>query len=252
MLKAENLSKTYKNGRSVTNAVQNASFTLSPGELCVIVGESGSGKTTLARMLAGISAPSSGSISLDGKDIAPPARRRDKRLCADVQIVLQGAKSALDPRFTVYRSIAEPIRSLMKVSRSEERKLVYSLMERAELPPELAQRRPSELSGGQQKRVCIARAIATSPRFIIYDEAVSGLDVLLKEKILGLIRSLHRETGAITLMITHDMDLALYLASRIIVMCAGQIVEDRQFCGDTGCFTHPYSRLLLQKMDPYS
>ena len=167
-------------------------------------------------------------------------------------MVLQDGKSALDPRFTVYRSIAEPIRNLLRLPKREEEALVASLMERVELAPELLKRRASELSGGQQKRVCIARALATSPRYLIFDEATGGLDVLVKEKILALIRAVHTQSGVSTLMITHDMDVALYMADRIAVMKDGEILENRRYTGDPGCLTHPYSRLLLEKMDPYA
>ena len=235
-----------------TCAVRDASIELNPGELCALVGESGSGKSTLARMLAGIIAPSEGSVLLDGASMAPPARRHDRRLCASVQMVLQDSKSALDPRYTVYRSIAEPVRCLLKLTRSDERALVSSLLDRVELPQEPARRRAAELSGGQQKRVCIARALATKPPYLIFDEAVSGLDVLIREKILDLIRDIHRDSGSCTVMITHDMDVALYLADRIVVMQHGSIVEDRLFEGDPSCLTHPYSRLLLEQMEPYA
>jgi ABC-type glutathione transport system ATPase component len=251
MLIAEHITKSFKDSAG-TQAVRDASIALRPGELTVLVGESGSGKTTLSRILAGIIAPSSGTVLLDGKSIVPPARRKEKRLNAELQIVLQDSASALDPRYTVYRSIAEPIRNLMRLPREEERARVASLMERVQLPPELGQRHPSELSGGQQKRVCIARALATEPRYIIFDEATSGLDVLMKEKILTLIRAVHEKSGAATLMISHDMDVALYMADRIAVMKDGEIVENRACCGSPDCLVHPYSRLLLRQMEPYA
>ncbi len=251
MLIAEHVTKTYGHGKQLTFAVKDASIRLTPGELTVLVGESGSGKTTLSRMLAGIIAPTEGSVTLNGQSVAPPARKKDKQLCAQVQMVLQDGKSALDPRFSVYRSIAEPVRNLLRLSRQAERELVFSLMDRVELPAYLADRTPAELSGGQQKRVGIARALATSPDYLIFDEVTSGLDVLLKEKILSLIRELHRKSGAATLMITHDMDVALYMADRIVVMRGGEIAEDCPCTGDAACLTHPYSRLLLREMDPF-
>lgn len=252
MLAAEHVSKSYGKGEKRSFAVKDVSLSLVPGELTVLVGESGSGKTTLSRMLAGIIAPEEGDILLDGRSIVPPARKKDRTLCAQIQMVLQDGKSALDARFTVYRSIAEPIRNLLHLQKEEEQKLISSLMERTGLPAELACRYPAELSGGQQKRVCIARALATSPDYLIFDEAVSGLDVLLKEKILALIRDLHRQTGAATLMITHDMDVALYMADRILVMRSGAIVEDRIYTGDPQCLIHPYSRLLIEQMEPFA
>lgn len=252
MLAAEHITKAYGSGRTKTAAVKNVSLSLNPGELLVLVGESGSGKTTLSYLLAGIIAPDEGSILLDGKSIVPPARKKDRKICAAIQMVLQDGKSALDPRFSVYRSIAEPIQNLLHLPTRAERELVFSLMEQTDLPADFAKRKPAELSGGQQKRVSIARAIATSPQYLIYDEAVSGFDVLLRKKILDLIKKVHKQTKAATLMITHDMDVALYMADRIAVMRNGEIIEDRQYSGDPDCLTHPYSRLLLQEMDPFS
>ena len=252
MLIAEHVTKTYRNGKSETTAVKDASLSLIPGELTVLVGQSGCGKTTLSRILAGIIPPTSGSVLLDGQSVVPPARRKNRRLNAEIQVVLQDAGSALDPHFSVYRSIAEPIRNLLHLSKAEEKARVTSLMERLRLPSALADRRPGELSGGQLKRVCIARALATAPRYLIFDEATSGLDVLVKETILDLIRELHRETGAATLMITHDMDAALYMADRIAVMFRGEIVENRPYTGDPGCLKHPWSRRLLEQMEPYA
>ncbi len=252
MLTAEHVTKIYGHGKNAVTAVKDASLQLVPGELTILVGESGSGKTTLSRMLAGIISPTEGTVTLDGKSIAPPAGKRDRELCARIQMVLQDGKSALDPRFSVYRSIAEPIRNLLHLSKRDERDLVFSLMESVELPADLADRFPAELSGGQQKRVGIARALAPSTGYLIFDEVTSGLDVLLKEKILSLIRRLHQKSGAATMMITHDMDVALYMADRILVMQNGEIVENRRYTGDSSCLTHPYSRLLLREMNPVS
>ncbi len=252
VLIAEHVTKTYRKGKHAACAVKDASLQLVPGELTVLAGGSGSGKTTVARMLAGIISPTKGTVMLDGKSIVPPSRKKDKQLRAKIQMVLQDGKSALDPRFSVYRSIAEPIRNLLQLSKQDERDLVFSLMESVELPVELADRLPAELSGGQQKRVGIARALAPSPEYLIFDEVTSGLDVLLKKKILSLIRRTHQKSGTATLMITHDMDAALYMADRILVMQNGEIVEDRRYTGDTSCLTHPYSRLLLREMDPVS
>ncbi len=252
MLTAEHITKNYGSGNRKTAAVIDATLSMVPGELTVLIGESGCGKTTLSRILAGIIQPDQGTVLLDGRSVVPPARKKDRSLCTDIQVVLQDGMSALDPHFTVYRSIAEPIRNLLHLPPEAERNLVSSLLERTGLSADLAGRRPAQLSGGQLKRVCIARALATSPRYLIFDEAVSGLDVLLKEKILSLIRDLHRQTGAATLMITHDMDVALYMADRIVVMQNGCIVENRAYTGNAACLTHPYSRLLLAQMEPFA
>ena len=249
-LKVSELSVSLKdNGQPLVDKI---SFRLEAGESLILLGQSGCGKTTLSRILAGIIPPTSGSVLLDGQSVVPPARRKNRQLNAEIQVVLQDAGSALDPHFSVYRSIAEPIRNLLRLSKAEEKARVTSLMERLRLPSALADRRPGELSGGQLKRVCIARALATAPRYLIFDEATSGLDVLVKESILDLIRELHRETGAATLMITHDMDAALYMADRIAVMLRGEIVEYRPYTGDPGCLKHPWSRRLLEQMEPFA
>lgn len=252
MLEARCLSKRYTKGVSDAQeyAVNRVSFSLENGVFCALAGESGSGKSTLARLLCGVLPPTEGTILLDGAPISCEQFRKGPQLRSKIQMVLQDGKSALNPRFSVYRSIAEPLRNLKHLSRAEERERVYRLMEELELPPELAQRKAYELSGGQQKRVCIARALAAEPEIIIFDEAVSGLDVLLQKNVLDLLKRLHSELSLSCLFITHDMDAALYLADRIMVMQSGVIVEDRSFSGNTDCFTHPYSRLLLSSILP--
>lgn len=250
MLEARSLSKRYTRGIAGGQeyAVNRVSFSLENGVFCALVGESGSGKSTLARLLCGVLPPTEGTILLDGTPISCERLRRDPQLRSSIQMVLQDGKSALDPRFSVYRSIAEPLRNLKHLSRAEERERVYRLMEELELPFELAQRRAYELSGGQQKRVCIARALAAEPKIVIFDEAVGGLDVLLQKNVLDLLKRIHLNASMTCLFITHDMDAALYLADRVMVMQGGMIVEDRSFFGNTDCFTHSYSRLLLSSI----
>jgi ABC-type dipeptide/oligopeptide/nickel transport system ATPase subunit len=251
MLEAKSVYKNFtsqKNRNKMVPAVNGVDFTLHKGDFCALVGESGSGKSTLSHLLTGLTAPTSGDVLLDGKSIIPCGRHRDKVLCSRIQLVLQDGKSALDPHFTIYENIAEPIRNLKKCSKSDEKLIIQKLVKEMELPIECMQRKPSELSGGQQKRVCIARALAADPEIIIFDEAVSGLDVLVRKSILDLLKQLHRIKNLTYLFITHDMDVALYLANRILVMKDGSIVEQVSYHGDPNCFTHPYSQLLLQAM----
>ena len=253
MLEARAVCKSFphqNNARQRVEAVKDVDMTLRKGEFYALVGESGSGKSTLSRLLMGLIPPTSGEILLDGRSIVPRGRRRDRVLCSRLQLVLQDGKSALDPRFTIYDCIAEPLRNLTRCARREEERRVLALAEEIELPRECLRRRPSELSGGQQKRVCIARALAAEPELILFDEAVSGLDVLLRKSILDLLKRLHRAQGASYLMITHDIDVALYLADQVMIMKDGEIVEQVGYEGDTNCFAHPYSRLLLKAMLP--
>lgn len=253
MLEAKAVCKSFpsqQNKHKLIPAVDRVDFTLHKGEFCTLVGESGSGKSTLSRLLTGLIPPTSGEILLSGKSISVAGRRRSRELCSRIQLVLQDGKSSLDPRFTIYESIAEPIRNLKKCSQSEEMQIIEKLMKEMELPIDCLQRKPSALSGGQQKRVCIARALAAEPEIIIFDEAVSGLDVLVRKSILDLLKRMHCTQNAAYLLITHDMDVALYLANRIMVMKDGKIVEQVYYQGDPGCFAHPYSKLLLRAMIP--
>ena len=231
-------------------ALNDVSFAVEAGQFLAIVGESGSGKSTLAQIVTGLIPASRGTVHLDGTEISPRSRSKNKSISARIQLVLQDGKSALDPHFTVYKCIAEPLRNLCKLSREEEAARIHELMRQMELPGELLSRKPHELSGGQQKRVCIARALASRPEVIIFDEAISGLDVLLRKNILDLLRRIHKETGCTMLFITHDIDVALYMADRIIVMKDGCIVEDAFSSGDPACLTSAYSRTLVAAMLP--
>ena len=137
------------------------------------------------------------------------------------------------------------------ITKKEEEREINDLLAMMELPEEIKLRKAHELSGGQQKRVCIARAWAAQPDVLIFDEAVSGLDVLVRKHILDLLKRLHQERKMTCFFITHDLDVALYLADRVMVMRCGKIIEDRTFHGSTDCFTHPYTKLLLHSIAPY-
>ena len=252
MLEAIGVEKRYalrREGRMAGfQAVRPTSLRIEEDACCALVGESGSGKTTLSQMLMGLLPPTTGDIRLNGVSIAGKSARRDRRVAAQLQMVLQDGKSALDPRYTVYDSIAEPIRNLLMLPRTRERELVLSLTRRMELSEKQLSCRVGELSGGQQKRVCIARAIAVSPRLIIFDEAVSGLDVIVRKHILDLLKELRRERPCAYLFVTHDMDVAMYMADTIHVMKEGEIVESVVCRGNQTTFAHPYSRLLVSSM----
>ena len=231
-------------------ALNNASFSVEAGQFLAIVGESGSGKSTLAQIVTGLIPASKGTVTLDGMEISPRSRNQNKSISARIQLVLQDGKSALDPHFTVYKCIAEPLRNLCRLSREEEKARIHELMRQMELPEALLSRKPHELSGGQQKRVCIARALASRPEVIIFDEAISGLDVILRKSILDLLKRIHKGTKCTMLFITHDIDVALYMADRIIVMKDGCIVEDAFSSGDPSCLTSAYARTLVNAMLP--
>lgn len=245
MLVADQISKTYREKSSPLHAVSSTSLTLEDGKRYALVGESGSGKTTLARMLTGITRPSGGTITWDRQDVFSFRDRRE--LYRKIQLVFQDAASSLNPQMTVYDLIAEPLRNLLSLSGEAEREKVNMLMERMCLPPELSKRKPRELSGGQQKRVSIARAIGVDPALMILDEAISGLDVILRKEILELLSEFQKETDCSFLLITHDIDVALFMADTIFVMKDGSLIERVHYDGNTECFKHEYSRRLLYK-----
>lgn len=155
-------------------------------------------------------------------------------------------KSALDPHFTVYQAIAEPIRNLLNIPKEKERARIFELLDRMGMPKETANRKTGELSGGQQKRVGIARALAVSPRYIVFDESISGLDVILRKSILELLKRVQEEEQCCYLFITHEIDAALYLADEIHVMQNGKLIESRQWNVDLKIFQNPYTKQLLR------
>lgn len=249
MFEVKNVYKRYRNKNALfVDAVKGISLSLKRHTRYALVGESGSGKSTLARLLMGIEYPTSGEIWFDNVNMASlqPEVRRLKR--AQFQMVLQNAHSALDPRLRIYDLIAEPIRCLMNMDRLTERKKVLELADSVRLSSTHLERFPHELSGGQQKRVCIARAISVTPKFIIFDEAVSGLDVIVRKQILDLILALKNDGLNAFLFITHDIDVALYMADNILVMKDGLIVEHVENVTSYADFSHAYSRMLIESL----
>lgn len=245
ILTANNITKCFtSDGKKITVA-NNVCFFLNKNEFCSLVGESSSGKTTLVRIMSGLISPDSGDVICDGENITPKLRRKNKALCAKLQLVLQNSRAALDPRFSVYDCIAEPIRNLKKCSREEERKIVWQYTEQMELTQNILAQRSGELSGGQQKRICIARALAADPDYIIFDEAVSGLDASVRKSVLDLLVRIQKSSGKGFLLITHDIDAALYTSQRIAVMKNGRILENVDYSGDTEVFRSDYSKILL-------
>jgi ABC-type glutathione transport system ATPase component len=254
VIKVTGLSRRYsakdRRGKKLSiDALKQTAFCLRDHTAYALVGESGSGKSTLARLLMCVERPTSGEILFDGKNITAmrPKELRQKR--AEFQMVFQNAQSSLDPRRKVYDSIAEPLRCLRPVDRITEREKIVELAEAVQLPAALLERLPHELSGGQQKRVCIARAMSVSPKFIIFDESVSGLDVTIRKQVLDLILRLHRK-GLLNmfLFITHDIDVALYMAGNIFVMKDGSIVEYVENTVSYDDFSHAYSKLLIESL----
>jgi oligopeptide/dipeptide ABC transporter ATP-binding protein len=231
-------------GRKPLDILVDVSLAVAPGETLAVVGESGSGKTTLGRVLNGLIRPSLGTVHFEGRALDPRASDRTLRpLRHKVAMIFQDAVGSLDPRLRVRDLVVEPLR--IQGVRPEP-DAAETLLAQVGLPAILAERYPHELSGGQARRVTVARSLAVPPRLIICDEPTAGLDVSVQAEIVNLLTDLQRRLGIAYLLITHDLPVARRMGRRIAVMYLGSIVET----GPTGeVFAgprHPYSRALFQ------
>ncbi|MFQ5914473.1 MAG: ABC transporter ATP-binding protein [Nitrospinota bacterium] len=234
-------------GRFV-HAVENVDLTLREGEILGVVGESGCGKSTLAFTILKLYEPTSGVIRFLGEDVAPYRRKDLRRFRRYAQIVFQDPYQSLNPRFTVFDTVREPlvIHGLAKRGPGVRDQVVEALEQVQLRPPQLfLYRYPHELSGGQRQRVAIARAMVVRPRFLVADEPVSMLDVSVRAAILDLLNQLRRQFRLTILYISHDISTVRYLCDRTAIMYLGRIVE----LGETDRIIekplHPYGRSLL-------
>ena len=227
-------------------AVDGVSFTLRPGETMGVVGESGCGKSTLARGLLRLLDPSAGSVAWLGRDIAKSSRKEVQPLRQELQIVFQDPLASLDPRTTIGQSISEPLTVFRPdVDAKGKEAAAREMMERMGLDPAMVNRYPHELSGGQNQRVGIARAMILRPKLVVCDEAVSALDVSVQAQILDLLIGLQKEFGLAMMFISHDLSVVREICHRVMVLYLGRVVEmasrDELFANPR----HPYTRALL-------
>ena len=222
------------------------SFKLHPGETLGIVGESGCGKSTLARSILRLVDPTAGSVSWLGKNIANIDMGDMRALREDLQIVFQDPLASLDPRMTIGQSIGEPFTVFRPdLSRSERDVKVRDMMTRTGLSTDLINRYPHELSGGQNQRVGIARAMILNPKLVICDEAVSALDVSVQSQIIDLLISLQKDMGMAMMFISHDLSVVREISHRVMVLYLGRVVElafqEEIFSNPI----HPYTKTLI-------
>ena len=230
--------------RHEIRAVAGVSFDLAKGETLALVGESGSGKTTLARAVAGLAEEVRGTVHFEGRDVLAMDRRARHLLRRDVAFIFQDAVHSLSPRFTIRQLLAEPFQ-VHGIQPDDMEAEVQRLLDLVSLSPAMADRRPHELSGGQARRVGVARALALGPRLIVADEPTAGLDVSVQGEILNLLNALRESMGLSILVITHNLNIVRHVADRMAIMYLGRLVE----VGDTEKVfhdpRHPYTAALL-------
>jgi peptide/nickel transport system ATP-binding protein len=226
--------------------LKGVSFDVPAGSTIGIVGESGSGKSTLGRALVRLYEPTGGAIRFDGRDVSHLSEAAMRPLRRDLQVIFQDPFSSLNPRKSVGALIGAPLLfHRVATSVGDRRARVAAALGAVGLPGAFASRYPHELSGGQRQRVGIARAIALSPRFVLADEIVSGLDVSSQAQILDLLAKLKEELKLTLAFISHDLSVVRRLCDRVIVMRGGEIVENRPTAELFAAPEHPYTRQLL-------
>ena len=249
VLEVSDLNRVFVSGlatrRRRVHAVDNVSFTIGAGETYGLVGESGSGKSTVARLVSRLDTPTSGSIRLDGRDIATLAGDGLKQLRRDVQMVFQDPYSALNPRMTVEDLVIEPFRIHRLYPPGERRARMVRLLDQVGLPRGAAARKPVEFSGGQRQRIMIARALALEPKVLVADEPVSALDVSVQAQVLNLLKDLQDELHLSCLFISHDLSVVEFVSHRIGVMYHGRLIEEGPPAQILGNPQHDYTRNLL-------
>jgi glutathione transport system ATP-binding protein len=207
------------------HAVEQVSFEVAAGETLALVGESGCGKSTAGRTIMQLLTPDSGSVKFRGRDVFSMGTTERQKMRQKIQYVFQDPFASLDPRLTVGFSIAEPLLTHALVPKNQIDDRVAALLDDVGLLPEHAKRYPSEFSGGQRQRLCIARALACEPELLIADEAVAALDVSIQAQIVNLLMDLQEKRGLAYVFISHDMAVVERVSHRVAVMYLGQIVE---------------------------
>ncbi|MEM9047570.1 MAG: ABC transporter ATP-binding protein [Pseudomonadota bacterium] len=240
------LSAALSGQNTVVKAVDGVDFMLSRGESVGILGESGCGKTTMGRLLLKLLAPSHGRVSFEETDLQAlngPALRRFR---ARAQLIFQNPFEALNPRFTIRRSMAEPLENA-RIPRAAREARIARAMELVRLPEpqQFLDRYPHQLSGGQLQRVVMARALVLEPDFVVADEPVSMLDVSVRAGVLNVFREVRAQLGLTAIYISHDLALVRYVCERTIVMYLGRIVEDGPTEAIVNNPLHPYTRALV-------
>ncbi|MEO6361881.1 MAG: dipeptide ABC transporter ATP-binding protein [Caldimonas sp.] len=231
--------------KAAVRALDGVSFTLEPGHTLAVVGESGCGKSTLARQVALLEAPTSGSLRIDGVDVALVGAAERRALRPAVQMVFQNPFASLNPRKKIGHALAEPLAIQGGSTATEREERAAAMLTRVGLRPEHAARYPHMFSGGQRQRIAIARALMLAPRIVVADEPVSALDVQVQAQILNLLMDLQEETGVAYVFISHNLAVVELIADEVLVMYLGRVMEQAPKAVLFDSPRHPYTKALL-------
>jgi peptide/nickel transport system ATP-binding protein len=244
-LKVENLTVSYANFK----AVDDVSFNIYKNEIVGLVGESGCGKTSLGRAIIQMIKASSGKIILDGIELSALNEKQLRSLRKNFQIIFQDPYASLNPRMIIGKAIEEPMKVHGILNSDAERKeKVIQLLEKVGLDVSAYNQYPHQFSGGQRQRICVARALALNPSFLIFDESVSALDMLIQAQILSLLNDLKKEFGFTAIFISHDLSVVHQVSDRIMVMYKGKIIETGTADEIYFSPTQPYTKQLIEAM----
>lgn len=245
ILEVENLQKHFSVGHGTLHAVDNITFTVNEGETLGIVGESGCGKSTLGRTILHLHESTGGKILFKEKDITKVSRKELSGLRKEMQFIFQDPFSSLNPRFTIYQTLAEPLEISGEYSKKEIERKVYKMMDTVGLARRLVNVYPHELDGGRRQRIGIGRAMILEPDFIVCDEPVSALDVSIQAQIINLLLDMQEEKKLTYIFITHDLMVVKYISTKIMVMYLGEMVEFAETQDLFRNTLHPYTKALL-------
>lgn len=253
LVEIKNLSIRFPEGNSTFEAVKGISFSIGKGEIVGVVGESGSGKSMSALALMGLlpkdAEIASGSLCFQGEDLVTMKPEKRRQLCGSkMAMVFQEPMTSLNPVLKIERQVGESLRIHTKLGNAEIHERVVQAFSEVGLPdPEgLCGKYPHELSGGMRQRVMIAMALCCNPGLLIADEPTTALDVTIQAQIMALLRNLQKESGMSMILITHDIGLVASMADRVIVMYAGQMIEEAPVKELFAAPAHPYTKALLQ------
>ena len=253
LLELKNIRKVYGIRRKVY-AVNGIDVGVTAGTVLGIVGESGCGKSTTGHMVAGLYKPTKGTMKYQGADIALSWKKRDKNILKEIQLIFQNPGRSLNPSHTIEKIIGRPMEKLSgKTDKNERRKEIIRFLSKVDLGTDYLQKKPRQLSGGEQQRVAIARALAIEPSLVVCDEPTSALDVSVQASVLNLLNDLQKDSQAAYLFISHDLHVINYLSDFIMVMYAGKIAEYGTRDEVMAPPYHPYTEALLSavpEVDP--